>query len=391
MIISKSPRQYRILPVPTKAQVPPIGAVELNHHSRFNPLQLPVPRVLLVKLSSLGDVIHNLPVASDLARLLPGIEIEWAVESPYAPLVALHPDVRRVWPISLRAVKKSKLDIGSWKRVLDQRKALRTAGADWTLDTQGLLKSAWIAKGAGLPTYGYDKESIREPLAARLYDHSFAVSKTIHAVERNRLLAALATKQSDKNVNRGTLDYGLTRYNAPIHTAKQSDWLHDLRTRGPYWVFLSATSRAEKMWSAEHWASLAAVAQRRGIQTVWPGGSEREIAYARELENQTPNPALSLVPPQMSLVDAAQLLLHAQAVVGVDTGLTHLAVALERPTVGLYVATKPGLTGLYCRGIGMGATAQNLGGIGQMPDTNAVLDEIDVLLHLRAEANTQID
>jgi heptosyltransferase I len=350
-----------------------------------------VPRVLLIKLSSLGDVIHNLPVASDLARLVPNMRIEWAVESPYAPLVALHPNVARVWPISLRNVKRSKLDLSGWRRVFQQRTAIARAEPDWVLDTQGLLKSAWIAAGARKPVVGYDRSSVREPVAARFYHQTYAVSKALHAVERNRSLAALAAKESLENVLRGTLDYGLSRLDAPIHSAPQAEWLQDLRGRGPYWVFLTATSRDEKMWPTEHWVTLASFAQRRGIRTVWPGGSEREIAYASAVAGRTPNPNLAFTPPQMSLVEAAQLLLHSQGVIGVDTGLTHLAVALERPTVGLYVATNPGLTGLYCRGIGTGATAANVGGIGQIPEPQLVLDEIDVLLHLRSEATTSLE
>ncbi len=334
----------------------------------------------------MGDVIHNLAVASDLTRLEPGIEIHWATESPYAPLVALHPDVKCVWPISLRAVKKEKFGLDAWRKIRTQRNALAEAQADWVLDTQGLLKSALIGRGASAPLRGYDKASIREPLAAHFYAQKFFVSKTIHAVERNRVLAALALGKTLADVPRHQLDYGLARRNAPLYKIAMPEWLQTLKaTRSPYWVFLTATSRDAKMWPKEHWATLATYAQKRGITTVWPGGSERECAFAADIAQHSPNPALTLTPPLMTLVEAAQLLMHSQAVVGVDTGLSHLAVALDRPTVGIYTATNPGLTGLYGRGTGTTSLAENMGGIGNIPEARAVFEEVETLLRFAGE------
>ena len=146
----------------------------------------PNPRLLLVKLSSLGDVIHNLPVATDIQRAFPSAVIDWATEGPYTPLVTLHPSIRYALPVRLRQLKSRWYDPSTWSRFFDDKARLVGGRYDLVLDTQGLVKSAMVASWPEGPVAGYDRDSIREPLASRWYQKQFAVSRELHAVERNR-------------------------------------------------------------------------------------------------------------------------------------------------------------------------------------------------------------
>jgi heptosyltransferase I len=295
-------------------------------------------RVLLVKLSSMGDVLHNLPVASDLARAYPDVEIDWVTEAPYAELVALHANVRSVIPIRLREVKKRWWSPAAWAAFLDDKAQLKREQYDTILDTQGLIKSAFVARCARGPIAGFSRETARESLAARGYDRTFAVPRQMHAVERNRRLAAAAFGYELT----GAVDYGLRL--PPIVGA----------TTRPYVVFLHATSRADKQWPETHWAALGQRLPEHGLSVVLPWGNAAEKITSERLAALIPG---AQVPGKMSLLDAAALLAGAQAAIGVDTGLAHLSVALARPTVGLYVTTSPTLTGLYGSDV-----AVNLGG-----------------------------
>jgi heptosyltransferase-1 len=294
-------------------------------------------RILLVKLSSMGDVVHNLPVLTDIRRALPEASIDWAVEPAFAPLVTLHPAVRETIAIPLRAVKARWWSPRAWRALRDARATLGGRAYDLIVDTQGLVKSAWIARAAQGPVAGYDAASAREPAAARQYSHRYPVAREAHAVARNRTLAAAALGYALP----AALDYGI--HAEPRPPGDQ-----------PYVVCLTDTSRADKEWPAPDWRALIERINDRGRQVLLPWGSARARAANEALAARVPD---ARVPDAMPLDRLAGVLAAADAVVGVDTGLTHLAVALRRPTLGLYVSTRPALTGLC----GAGA-AINLGG-----------------------------
>lgn len=315
-------------------------------------------RILIVKTSSLGDVIHNLPVVSDIRRHFPDAAVDWCVEDNFAAIPRLHPGVGTIIPVAVRRWRKNLLKAASWREMADFRRGLQAAPYDAVVDTQGLLKSALMASQAHGPVLGYDARSAREPMAARFYDRKFGVSRELHAVVRNRRLAAAALGYSAD----GEPDYGIEA--APAAFA----WL----PHRPYVVFLTATSRDDKLWPEAHWLALGQQLNSLGISAVLPGGSAVERERASRLAAGIPG---AVAAPAMNIPDLAALLAGARAAVGVDTGLTHLAVALKVPTVALYTATDPGLTGVL--GVGFHC---NLGGKNQTPSPAAVLAELQLAL-----------
>jgi heptosyltransferase-1 len=314
---------------------------------------MPAPRILFVKLSSLGDVVHNLPAVTDLAGHLPGAHIAWAVEDAYVDLVRLHPAVNETIPVNLRSLRRNVLHPSEWGRIAKARRAVRAQGWDYVIDTQGLLKSATVARWAGGPVFGLDRRSARERVAARFYDVALPMEKKMHAVERNRRLVAAVFGYPLSPQAR----YGVVTPSEPL------SWLRAQR----YAVLLHAASRPEKRWPEERWIALARLLSGHGYASVFPGGTDEELGRAARLAHAVPN---GIAAPRMSLRECAALLGNAAGVVGVDTGLTHLAVALGVPTVGIYCATRPELTGLH------GDNAVNVGGAGQVPGVEAVAQAV---------------
>ena len=315
-------------------------------------------RILIVKTSSLGDVIHNLPVVSDIRRHFPDALVDWCVEESFAAIPRLHPGVGKIIPVAIRRWRKNLLKTPTWREIATFRRALQAAPYDAVVDTQGLLKSALMASQANGPVLGYAAGSAREPMAARFYDRNFSISRDLHAVVRNRRLAAAALGYAAD----GEPDYGIEV--APAGFA----WL----PHRPYVVFLTATSRDDKLWPEANWLALGRHLNSLGISAVLPGGSVVERERAKRLAAGIPG---AVAAPAMNIPDLAALLAGGRAAIGVDTGLTHLAVALKAPTVALYTATDPGLTGVL--GVGF---YRNLGGKDQIPSPDAVLAELKPVL-----------
>ncbi len=315
-------------------------------------------RILLVKTSSLGDVIHNLPVVSDIRRHFPDAVIDWCVEENFAAIPRLHPGVGHIIPVAVRRWRKKLFQARTWREFGEFGRQIHAQPYDAVIDTQGLLKSAWLARRARGPLSGYAADSAREPVAARFYQRHFSVPQTEHAVVRNRLLVAAALGYRIE----GGPDYGIA---APL---LQFDWL----PAGPFVVFLSATSRDDKLWPEAHWIALGQQLAALGFSLILPGGSVPERERAARLAVAMPN---AVAAPPMSIPQLTALIGGASATVGVDTGLTHLAVALKVPTVALYTATDPGLTGVLGSGF-----FRNLGGKAQIPTPAAVLAELQLAL-----------
>lgn len=302
-------------------------------------------RILLIKTSSLGDVVHNLPVVTDLRLGYPDAKIDWIVEEGFADIPRLHPGLRRVIPVSLRRWRKSLPSPATWREIRSFHATLREESYDLVIDTQGLIKSALITRLTRGKRCGYAAASAREPLAARFYDTAFEVPKNLHAVERNRRLVALAAGYT---ASAGP-DYGIAAPSAPTPETRHA-------------VLLTATSRDDKLWPEERWIALGSRLHAQGLTCLLPAGSTTERERAGRIASAIPGAA---VLPPASLHDLAAQLAAARIVVGVDTGLVHLAAALGRPTLALFCASDPALTGVLAQ-----TPAINLGAIDQPPSVD---------------------
>lgn len=321
-----------------------------------------MPRILFVKTSSMGDVVHHCPAVSDAARALPDAEIDWMVEAPFAGVAALHHAVRRVIPVAVRRWRRELWRTTVWNEMARFLRAVRGTHYDLVIDSQGLVKSAVLARVAnpsGAKLHGYDAASARESLAARLYRTRHAVPQALHAVERNRRLTALACGYS---IDDAPCDYGLNVQGAS-----------PVEPHPSYVVLLTMTSRADKLWPEAHWVSLGRALAERKLRCVLPWGDVAERARCRRIAQAI---GWAKVPERMALDDLSRLFRGTYGIVGVDTGLTHLAAAVGAPTVGIYCTTDPARTGLY------GAPrARNVGGLEGPPPTETVLAALEEARH----------
>lgn len=325
-----------------------------------------VPRILIVKTSSFGDVVHNCPCVTDIARCVPGALIDWVVEESYVELAALHRAVRRVIPVAVRRWRGGLLSSGNWAEFGRFRDALRRERYDVVIDSQGLVKSALVAMLARGPKHGFDGGSAREPFAARFYTTRHAVPAGLHAVERNRRLAADALGYSLEDAS----DYGL-RVAADLPDEARAP------ASSPYALLITMTSRAEKLWPEAHWCSVGKALEARGVRCLLPWGTEEERHRCERIAALLRD---ALVPRRMTLPELASLASKAKCVLGVDTGLAHLAAALDVPVVGLYCGSDPALTGLYAGTVRGGKRVRNLGNAGTPPTVAQVLDALDTML-----------
>ena len=309
-------------------------------------------RILLVKTSSLGDVVHNFPVVSDVRRHFPDARIDWVVEEAYVPLVRLHPGVRRAVPVALRRWRKQPLGRRTWRDIAEFRQLSLAEQYDAIIDTQGLLKSALMSRAAHGRRHGFDAASAREGLAARFYDITHHVRRGQHAVLRNRLLAAASLGYRLE----GESDYGLPQ--ASVAGAK-------------YGVLLHGSSRPDKLWPIASWIALGRELERAGYECVLPWGDEAERQRSEAMAGQLTR---ARVPPRLPLDRVAELLQGAAAVVGVDTGLVHLATALGRPVAAIFCGSHPELTGVFGS-----PAAVNLGHSGHAPSPAEVLAALRTL------------
>ncbi len=309
--------------------------------------------ILFIKTSSLGDVIHQMPAVMDARRWHPNAHFHWIVEEAFAPLVRLHPAVNEVIAVATRRWRKAPLSPATWGEVARFVRQLRKHEFEHIIDSQGLLlKSALIARIARGRRHGYDARSIREPAASPLYDVRHRVDSSLHAVARNRTLTGLALGYAPE----GAAEFGLPR--------------ETLASRpGKYAVFLHATARSHKEWPEASWIALARALQGRNVSLVLPWGTEAERFRGERIAAAA---AGAVVPKRQPLDMVAPLIAGASFVIGVDTGLLHLAAALGVPLIGIFVASDPGRTGPVGRG-----PIAIVGGSATMPTVAEVVSAVD--------------
>lgn len=287
--------------------------------------------VCVIKTSSMGDVIHTLPALTDAQKAIPSLSIDWVVEENFAEIPHWHSAVNRVIPIALRRWRKSPFSIQTRNEWKNYRTLLQAENYDAVIDAQGLIKSALFAtRFAQGMKHGYDRQSIREPLASFFYDKKYAISYQQHAVERIRQLFAQSLGYELPQVQG---DYGIARH-----------FLHQTSEKN-YVVFIHSTTRADKHWEESEWQKLIEkITALSDCKIHLPWGNEQEKARAERLAQVHSN---VLVLPKLTLTELAKQIANAKAVVSVDTGLAHLTAALDKPNITLYGATDPKLIGCY--------------------------------------------
>lgn len=277
-------------------------------------------RVLLVKLSSMGDLIHTLPALTDAAAAIPGIKFTWLVDAEFAEIAHWHPAVDMVVPIELRE--------RNIKQVTSTIRRLRIKKYDLIIDAQGLLKSALLARLArGKTRVGYAKNACREPIASYFYNRKFNISLELHAVERMRQLFAASLNYKSPQT---APDYGINWNEIVESQAPEQDYV------APYLLFLHGTTWDSKHWPEEYWLQLAGLVSRHNLAVQLTWATEEQKQRALRLSAYAKN---IIMLPHLTINDFVRVLYYAKGAVAVDTGFAHLAAAMSKPTVAIYGST----------------------------------------------------
>ncbi|MBK6334513.1 MAG: lipopolysaccharide heptosyltransferase I [Betaproteobacteria bacterium] len=303
--------------------------------------------ILVIRPSSLGDVVHALAVVADVRAHRPELALDWVAEEAFVPLVGLHPGVRRTIPVALRRWRRQLLAAAAWREFAAFRADLRRERYAAVIDLQEQIKGSLLAAMARGPSHGPGVRGAREPLAALWHDVRHPVPRRQHFQDRCRQLVGAALGYTVDGPPR----FGLV---PPLPE-------RGLAPAGPYALLVHGTSRDDKLWPEAHWRTLATQLGQAGIGALLPWGSEAERVRSERIAAGV---ATARVLPRSGLPALAGLLRGAEVVVGVDTGLVHLAAALGTPTVALFVATDPAQAGVERAS----PHARDLGRAGQAPD-----------------------
>lgn len=294
-------------------------------------------RVLLIKTSSMGDLIHTMPALTEAGKALPDIRFDWMVEEPFKQIPYWHPLVDHVIPVAIRRWRKGVFSSATRQEWWKLRQQLQEREYDLILDAQGLVKSAFLAFFAKGIRAGLDFKSAREAWASFAYQRKFKVNFYQHAIVRMRLLFSQALGYP---LTHSPIDFGLNRQLFPHPHSSEN-----------YIVFLHGTTWTSKQWPENYWIQLAEFAKQAGYRIKISGGNAEELARARRIAQQ--NSAVDVL-PNVDIAGMAAWIAHAKAAVAVDTGFGHLAAALNVPTISLYGPTNPDFTGA------LGSTSQHL-------------------------------
>ncbi|MDI1297878.1 lipopolysaccharide heptosyltransferase I [Methylotenera sp.] len=335
--------------------------------------------ILIVKLSSLGDVLHNLPIVWDLRRQYPDANIDWVVEEGYVSLIeplrtgTEFKGIDRIIPLGFRRWKKSLFNKKTRSEISAFRRELRLVSYDLVIETQGLIKSAVVSRlarrnlGGSITGLGNATEgSGYEPMARWFYTRCVQVPKQCHAVERSRLVAAEAINSST------TLGIPQFYPQVFVDTLAKKNQEISADFNGPYILFFHATARTAKTWNEDNWIKTGQHLARIGCRVILPWGNLAEKTVSERLCQQIPN---AVVPKAFNLTQAFSIVAGAEMVIGVDTGLTHLSAIMCKPTIELYCDSPRWKTeGFWSEKI------KNLGDIAQPPSVQQVLTAIQQIL-----------
>ena len=295
------------------------------------------------------------PAVSDMHTLYPSATIDWVVEEAFFDLPCWHPAVDAVIPVAVRRWKHSLARRETWSEISTCVSGLKKREYDLVIDAQGLLKSALIARQASGARWGYNRLSIREPLASRFYQHKASVSRSLHAITRIRMLCSQALNYDIAEL---PLNYGL---------ALNPDIELPVGMKSPFIMAFHGTSRVDKEWPEQRWMAFVGAMRQQQMQVLMPWGNQVEKKRAERVAASSEN---VVVLPRITLTEIAALIQNSRGVIGMDTGLIHAAAALNKPVLALYPVTRPELTGALAQQ--GGEEVVNLSG-GEVEDVDAVV------------------
>ncbi len=319
-------------------------------------------RILLVKLTSLGDVVKALPVIADIAEAIPRATVDWLVERPCDSLLALHPGLERVIPLELRRFRKDREYLAGLRGVAADLAELRARRYDCIVDLQSRVKSAVFARLARGPVVGLSPHPGSEPGYRWVCARGVAGPlKGTSAIAFNRIIAARALGYPEP-------------IRAPRFGLKPPTPDALLRPEGRYAVLAHASSSPAKAWPVEGWIAVGRTLADRGIRCILPWGNQEESQAARALASRI-GPGAWVPDSRPALAQWAGVLAEAKLVVGLDSGLTHLAAATGTPTLALFTATSAPIFGIEAA-----TPHENLGDGGAPPSVDSVLEAARRLL-----------
>lgn len=311
----------------------------------------------------MGDLIHTFPALTDLSRNCQGeYEITWVVEESFVDIAKMHPMTKKVIVFGSRRWKKNIFKRETWQEFNTFKKQLRSEKWDLIVDCQGLFKSAMITKLAAqkgkIPTYSYSKASIRDPFAARFYDHGYSVEKGLTAIERNRQLFGKIFNYTPAPL----ADFGIQHWNE----------ISELTPEHPFAALIHGTSAENKEWPEEKWVEIGHWLSEKGLISILFWGNAREHERAIRMAEQIPN---AIVMPRVSIQEAGLILSKASLIIAVDTGFAHLANTQDRPVIGLFLGSHANYAGVIPTE--QNPHAVNLGGKGENPEVSEVIQTIE--------------
>ncbi|HEC74977.1 MAG TPA: lipopolysaccharide heptosyltransferase I [Methylophaga aminisulfidivorans] len=291
-------------------------------------------RVLIIKLTSMGDLMHALPALTDAVKAFPDIEFDWVVDKAFADVPKWHPSVRKVITTSHRHWRQSWLKNVSNGEIGGFYKALNADGYDAVIDMQNNLKSALVSLLRKGPVHGLDKYSCREKPAYLAYRHKINVNPNQHAVERMRQILAKALNYP---VPETAADYGVDLSHCQLP-------LLNFAIPKRFLMLVHNASWLTKLWPVNHWQSLTLKAVDAGYSVLIPSGNDEEYQRALEIAAVSDK---AYVLPRLSLDNIAAIMQKSDAALCSDTGLAHMAAMMNKPAITLYGSTDTHLIGTH--------------------------------------------
>ena len=280
-------------------------------------------KILIIKTSSLGDIVHANSIISDLKINHANVEIHWLVEESFADLLNIFP-TQKVIISKFRSWKNNLFKKNTYIELSKLKQALRSENYDYVIDLQGLIRTGLISRS--LNSFGFDSNSIKEKFASYFYKKTFNVKKNLHAITRNRLLVASVMNYTI-DLNNISFSYNFKKDHTDHHSI----------------MFLTGTSNVQKKWPLKYWVKLAHLFERDNYKIFLPWGSVKEYEECLAIYDQTTNCEIL---EKMNIDQLAKKIASTRFAIGVDTGLTHLASSLDIPTIGIYTFSNPDLTGV---------------------------------------------